>query len=85
MEYGDFTSYMGLKRDPSVTDALQWLKGSYPNMSKMARDVMAVPTMGAGIERELGFRPTTRQSSVPDYQKICPFTMKSPLWILSGV
>ena len=55
MEYSEFTSYMGLKRDPSVTDALSWWKGSqamYPQLSKMARDILAVPATGAGVERE---------------------------------
>ena len=37
MEYSELTSYMGLKRDPSVTDALSWWKGyqaMYPNCRK---------------------------------------------------
>ena len=55
MEYSELTSYMGLKRDPSVTDALSWWKGyqaMYPQSSKMARDILAVPATGAGVERE---------------------------------
>ena len=52
-QYSEFTSYMGLKRDPSVTDVLLWWKGYhavYPKLSKMTWGVFAVPT-GAGVER----------------------------------
>ena len=55
MEYNEFTSYMGLKRDSSVTDTLSWWKGSqamYSQLSKMARDILAVPATDAGVERK---------------------------------
>jgi len=55
MEYNEFSSYIQIKRDSSITDALEWWKGSQsmnPKLSKMARDVSAVPAMGAGVERE---------------------------------
>ena len=66
MEYNEFSSYMQIKRDSTITNALEWWKGShsmYPNLSKMARDVMAVPATGAGVEREFSIsgRVITKQ------------------------
>jgi hypothetical protein len=57
---------MQIKRDGSITDALEWWKGShsmYPKLSKMARDVLAVPATGAGVEREFSIsgRVVTKQ------------------------
>src|SRR5437762_12202968 len=47
-------------------DALEWWKEShsmYPKLSKMARDVLAVPATSAGIEREFSIsgRVVTKQ------------------------
>ena len=61
-----FSSYMQIKRDGNITDALEWWKGSqsmYPKLSKMARDVLAVPATGAGVEREFSIsgRIVTKQ------------------------
>ena len=66
MEYNEFTSYMQIKRDSTITDAIEWWKGShsmYPRLSKMARDVLAVPATGAGVEREFSIagRVVTKQ------------------------
>ena len=66
MEYNEFSSYMQIKRDSTITNALEWWKGSqsmYPKLSKMARDVMAVPATGAGVEREFSIsgRVVTKQ------------------------
>jgi hypothetical protein len=46
---------MQIKRDVTVTDPVNWRKGSqalYPKLSAMARDVLAVPSTEAGVERE---------------------------------
>ena len=66
MEYNEFSNYMQIKRDVSITDALEWLKGShsmYPKLSKMACDVLAVPATGAGVEKEFSIsgRVVTKQ------------------------
>src|SRR5205814_7533594 len=66
MEYNEFSSYMQIKRDGTITNALKWWKGSqsmYPKLSKMAHDVMAVPATGAGVEREFSIsgRVVTKQ------------------------
>jgi hAT family C-terminal dimerisation region len=66
MEYNEFSSYMQIKRDPTITNELEWWKGShsmYPKLSKMACDVMAVPATGAGVEREFSIsgRVVTKQ------------------------
>jgi hypothetical protein len=61
MEYNEFSSYMQIKRDSPVKDALPWWKGSqtlYPKLTKMVRDVFAVPAMGAGVEREFSISGT---------------------------
>ena len=66
MEYNEFSNYMQIKRDVNVTDAPEWWKGPqwrYPKLSKMARDVFAVPATGAGVEREFSIsgRVVTKQ------------------------
>jgi hAT family C-terminal dimerisation region len=66
MEYNKFSSYMQMKRDSSITDPVNWWKGSrtlYPKLSKMARDVLAVPATGTGVEREFSIsgRVVTKQ------------------------
>src|SRR5579859_504291 len=66
IEYNEFSSYMQIKRDCSIIDALEWWKGSqsmYPILSKLARDVLAVPAMEAGVEREFSIsgRVVTKQ------------------------
>jgi len=66
MEYNEFSRYMQIKRDSTITNVLEWWKGSqsiYPKLSKMARDVMAVPATGAGVEREFSIsgRVVTKQ------------------------
>ena len=66
MECNEFSSYMQIKRDGNITDALEWWKGSqsmYLKLSKMARDVFAVPATGAGVEREFSIsgRVVTKQ------------------------
>src|SRR5579859_6399106 len=65
-DYNEFTDYIAKKRDKSVTDTLSWWKNAqtmYPKLSKMARDVMAVPATGAGVEREFSIsgRVITKQ------------------------
>jgi hypothetical protein len=57
---------MQIKRDVTVTDPVNWWKGSqalYPKLSAMARDVLAVPSTGAGVEREFSIsgRVVTKQ------------------------
>lgn len=66
VEYNEFNDYISRKRDKSVTDTLSWWKNAqtmYPKLSKMARDVMAVPATGAGVEREFSIsgRVVTKQ------------------------
>jgi hypothetical protein len=66
MECNEFSSYMTIRRDGTATDPLKWWKGSqtlYPKLSKMARDVLAVPATGAGVEREFSIsgRVVTKQ------------------------
>jgi len=66
MEYNEFSSYMQIKRDRTITNPVDWWKGSqsmYPKLSKMARDVLAVPATGAGVEREFSIsgRVVTKQ------------------------
>jgi len=66
MEYNEFSSYMQIKRDGNVNDPVTWWKGSqalYPKLSGMARDVLAVPATGAGVEREFSVsgRVVTKQ------------------------
>jgi hAT family C-terminal dimerisation region len=54
-EYNEFSSYMQMKRDSTVKDELPWWKGSqtlYHKLTKMVRDMFAVPATGAGVERE---------------------------------
>ena len=56
MEYNEFSSYMQIKRDQTITYPVDWWKGSqsmYPKLSKMVRDVFAVLATGAGVERGL--------------------------------
>src|SRR5579859_4019065 len=65
-DYNEFTDYLTKKRDKSVTDSLSWWKNTqatYPKLSKMARDVLAVPATGAGVEREFSIsgRVMTKQ------------------------
>lgn len=51
----EFDHYIKSKRDRHVTDPLNWWSKSqsiFPRMSKMARDVYAVPATGCGVERE---------------------------------
>jgi len=52
----EFDHYMGLPTPPhSSGTALDWWKRNakeYPRLSRMARDVLAVPATGAGVERE---------------------------------
>ena len=60
------TNYIDSKRDKSVKDPLQWWSKSqsiFPKLSKMARDVYAVPATGAGVEREFSIsgRVITKQ------------------------
>ena len=66
MKYNEFSSYMQIKRDGTITNAIEWRKGSqsmYPKLSKMARDVLAVPATGAGVEKEFSIsgRVVTKQ------------------------
>src|SRR5579859_3334591 len=54
-DINEFTNYLATKRDKSVKDPLAWWFKSqsiFPKLSKMARDVYAVPATGAGVERE---------------------------------
>ena len=53
MEYNEFFSYMQIKRDRTITNPVDWWKGSqsmYLKLSKMAHDVFTVPATGAGVE-----------------------------------
>lgn len=65
-QFNEFTNYIDSKRDKSVKDPLQWWSKSqsiFPKLSKMARDVYAVPATGAGVEREFSIsgRVITKQ------------------------
>src|SRR5437667_4425574 len=85
MEYNEFSSYMGIKRDSTITNALEWWKGShsmYPKLSKMARDIMAVPATGAGVEREFSIsgRVVTKQRNRLSPKTICDI-MQYKRWV----
>src|SRR5579859_6309713 len=65
-DINEFTNYLATKRDKSVKDPLAWWFKSqsiFPKLSKMARDVYAVPATGAGVEREFSIsgRVITKQ------------------------
>ena len=56
IEWNTMSSLVTCRPDGTITNALEWWKGSqsmYPKLSKMARDVMAVPATSAGVEMEL--------------------------------
>ena len=85
MEYNDLSSYMQIKRDSTITNALEWWKGSqsmYPKLSKMAHDVMAVPATGAGVEREFSIsgRVVTKQRNRLSPKTICDI-MQYKRWV----
>ena len=47
--------------DPDITSPLQWWKSheeQYPNLSKMAKDILSVPASGSGVEHQ--FSVTSR-------------------------
>src|SRR5579859_4554158 len=65
-DINEFTNYLATKRDKSVKDPLAWWFKSqsiFPKLSKMARNVYAVPATGAGVEREFSIsgRVITKQ------------------------
>jgi hypothetical protein len=76
MEYNEFSSYMQIKRDSPVKDALPWWKGSqmlYPKLMKMVRDVFAVPATGAGVEREYSI---SRRVITKHRNRLTPITIR---------
>jgi hAT family C-terminal dimerisation region len=53
--FDEFDHYLESRRDKTVDDPLVWWRKSgsmFPRLSKMTRDVLAVPATGAGVERE---------------------------------
>ena len=65
MEWNTMSSPV-ICRSNEITNPVDWWKGSqsmYPKLSKMARDVLAVPATGAGVEREFSIsgRVVTKQ------------------------
>jgi len=51
----DYDKYIEIPNDPSIPSALVWWRDNhklYPDMGKMARDVLAVPASGCAVERQ---------------------------------
>ena len=51
----EFDHYINSPPDPDITSPLQWWKAhkeQYPNLSKMARDILSVPASRSGVERQ---------------------------------
>lgn len=70
------STVISASRDPSIMDSLKWWKEShafYPDLSKMARDMMAAPEIGAGVEREFSIsgRVITKQRN-----RLAPYTIR---------
>src|SRR5579859_2224430 len=85
-DYNEFTDYIAKRRDKSVTNMLSWWKNAqamYPKLSKMARDVMAVPATGAGVEREFSIsgRVVTKQRNSLKPSTICDL-MQYKRWVV---
>src|SRR5579859_2665266 len=50
----EFNRYIEIQNDSSITSSLSWWKANaalYPDLSKMARDVLATPASGCAVER----------------------------------
>jgi len=81
----EFDNYLGMKRDRTVTNPINWWKKSnaiFPKMARWARDVFAVPSTGCGVEREFSIsgRIVTKQrnrlvgstiSDIMQYKRWC--------------
>jgi hypothetical protein len=51
----DFDSYIEIANNPEISSSLEWWKVNqrmYPDLAKMARDVLAVPASGCAVERQ---------------------------------
>ena len=51
----DFDRYIEIPNDSGIQSSLGWWKqnqSAYPDLAKMARDVLAVPASGCAVERE---------------------------------
>ena len=51
----DYDRYIEVPNDPSIPSGLMWWRENhklYPDMGKMARDVLAVPASGCVVERQ---------------------------------
>ena len=51
----DYDRYIEVPNDPSIRSGLAWWKENgmlYPNLARMARDVLAVPASGCAVERQ---------------------------------
>jgi hypothetical protein len=51
----DFDRYIEIPNDPSISSCLDWWRQnhrSFPDLAKMARDVLAVPASGCAVERQ---------------------------------
>jgi len=51
----DFDSYIEIPNNPEISSSLEWWKVNqrmYPDLARMARDVLAVPASGCAVERQ---------------------------------
>ena len=75
-EFNEFDHYLRGKREKSVVHPLAWWaksQGMFPKLSKMVRDVYAVPPTGCGVEREFSIsgRVVTKQRN-----RLCAKTIR---------
>jgi hypothetical protein len=53
--HNDFDRYIEIPSDANIPSSLKWWRDnykSYPELAKMARDVLAIPASGCAVERE---------------------------------
>jgi hypothetical protein len=85
----ELDNYLSLPRDPAISNPLQWWKEheqTFPNLSKLAYDLLAVPAMSSECERAFsraGYSMDPRRTTMGDELIEAGECTKS--WCLQGV